>query len=100
MSYTIVRYRPAEDRREENQRLVAAVFEQLAEVRPPGLRYATFRLADGTFVHVADVEGENPLPGLSAFVAFTRELRDRCAPGEGPSPQAATLVGSYGLLEP
>ena len=99
MPFTIVRYRPLEERRDENQGLVEAVFEQLAAEQPSGLRYATFRLADGTFVHIADVEGENPLPTLSAFRAFTGAIRERCAPGEGPDAQPATLVGSYRLLD-
>ena len=98
MSTVVVRYRPTEDRADENQRLVEAVFAELAESRPDGLRYATFRLGDGTFVHIADIEGENPLAATAAFAEFQREIDDRCGPGDGPNPQPATLVGSYRLL--
>jgi len=91
----IVRYQTRPDAADENQRLVQQVFAQLAEDDPGGLRYATFRLADGvTFVHVATVEGDvNPLSKVSAFAEFQREIGDRV---EAP-PQAAdaTLVGSY-----
>jgi hypothetical protein len=101
MSTIVVRYRPTADQAELNQRLVEAVFAELAETDPGGLRYATFRLADGTFVHIADVEGEeNPLTANSAFAAFQQGIGDRCEAGEGPNPQPATLVGSYRLIQP
>jgi hypothetical protein len=76
--------------------LVEAVFAELSAADPGGLRYVTFRLADGTFIHVAEVEGDtNPLEANAAFTEFQRELADRCEPGEGPNPQPAVLVGSY-----
>ncbi len=63
------------------------------------MKYATFRLADGTFVHVADVESEpNPLGAIAAFADFQRDLADRCEPDAGPDPQPAVLVGNYRLL--
>lgn len=94
----VVRYRPKPDRADENQQLVEAVFAELAASDPGGVRYATMRLADGTFVHIADVEGEhNPLGDVAAFAEFQREIQDRCEDGEGPNPQEATLVGSYGF---
>ena len=41
----------------ENERYVEAVFEALAQARPRGLRYATFRQADGaSFVHLVSHE--------------------------------------------
>ena len=98
MSTTIVRYRPMADRADENQSLIEAVFAELKANRPDGLRYASFRLEDGTFVHIAEVEGDtNPLPQTAAFGAFTAEIHDRCEAGEGPNAQGATLVGSYGF---
>ena len=94
----VVRYRTTADRADENQRLVEAVFAELAATDPGGVRYATFRLADGTFVHIADVEAEsNPLQETAAFGEFQKNLMERCEPGEGPNPQEATLVGSYGF---
>jgi len=99
MSTVVVRYRPKVEHAEENQRLVEAVFAELADQDPGGLRYATFRLEDGTFVHIANIEGdENPLSSSSAFAAFQANIGDRCEDGEGPNPQQATLVGSYHLL--
>ena len=96
MGAVVVRYRPRPEEADHNQQLVEAVFAELAETDPGGVRYATFRLADGTFVHVADVEGEhNPLADIAAFGRFQDGIVDRCVEGEGPNPQPATLVGSY-----
>jgi hypothetical protein len=101
MSTFVVRYRPKADRADENQGLVEAVFAELAAADPGGLRYATFRLADGTFVHVADVEADpNPLLTTTAFAVFQDGLIERCEEGQGPDPQQATLVGSYRLFAP
>ena len=97
MGTRVIRYRPKADRADENQRLVEAVFEELNAADPGGIRYVTYRLADGTFIHVAAVEGEgNPLDGIAAFGAFVEGVGDRCEPGEGPYPQQAIVVGSYG----
>jgi hypothetical protein len=99
MGTVVVRYRPKPERADENQRLVEAVFDELAAGDPGGVRYATFRLADGTFVHIAEVESEpNPLGSVAAFAEFQKDLADRCEPGKGPNPQAAVLVGDYRLL--
>jgi hypothetical protein len=96
MSKTVVvRYKTRADAADENQRLVEQVFAQLASEDPGGLRYATFRLADGvSFVHVAVHEGEaNPLAHSSAFAEFQREIASRCI--EPPVVSDATLVGAY-----
>lgn len=96
----VVRYRPKADRADDNQRLVEAVFAELAEVDPGGVRYATLRLADGSFVHIADVDGDpNLLASNAAFAQFQQDIADRCEEGEGPNPQEATLIGNYRLFE-
>jgi hypothetical protein len=99
MGQVVVRYKVKPERVEENQALVEAVFAELSENDPGGLRYATFKLADGvTFVHVASVDtddGSNPLGKISAFAEFTRNIGERC--DEPPNAQDATVVGSYGL---
>ena len=94
-STVIVRYTTRADAAEENQRLVEKVFAELAATEPDGLRYATFRLADGvSFVHVAMIDGDsNPLQQVAAFQEFTREIGQRCV--EGPNAGPATMVGSY-----
>jgi hypothetical protein len=91
----IIRYRTRPEAADENSRLVEAVSASLAELKPNGVAYATYRLADGaSFVHVAHFDGaENPLATLSALAEFQRDLARRCA--EQPTPTEATIVGSY-----
>ena len=97
MKRVMVRYKVKADRAAENESYITRVFEQLRHDTPPGLRYASFKFDDGvSFVHIVSHEatdGSNPLSELSAFKAFTAEIRDRC---EEP-PVAAELkeVGSY-----
>lgn len=91
----IIRYRTRPEAAKENTRLVQAVFDSLAELRPSDFCYTTYRLADGvSFVHVARLDGtENPLATLPAFADFQRDLAQRCV--EQPAPSKATIVGSY-----
>ncbi|MFI9818030.1 hypothetical protein [Saccharothrix variisporea] len=80
---------------DENQELVERIFAELNADDPGGMRYATFRLADGvTFVHVVIHEtDENPLEHVAAFADFQKGFGDRV--GGPPSFSDATLVGSY-----
>lgn len=97
MKRVMVRYKVKADRAAENERYIARVFEQLGREKPPGLRYASFKLEDGmSFVHIVSfeaAEGTNPLSGLSAFKAFTAGIRDRCE--EPPVAVDLKEVGSY-----
>jgi len=95
----MIRYKVKPDRVAENEQLVRAVYEELAQSRPDGLRYATFKLDDGqSFVHIAAIEGEaNPLAQVAAFAAFQREVVDRCE--EPPVFTTMDPVGAYRLLE-
>ncbi len=96
MRQVIVRYKTKPEATEENQKLIGAVFEELAEKKPEGLRYASFRGEDGTFVHIAAIEGEsNPLAEMDAFKAFQKDIKDRCI--EPPAPLPVSKVGSYGF---
>ena len=96
MAITVVRYRPTQERGDENHQLVEAVYAELASSQPEGLRYATWRLTDGVFVHVAEISVDpNPLATNVAFARFQDGIAERCLPGKGPNAQSATLVGSY-----
>lgn len=100
MAGIVVTYRTQTDQGDVNQRLVEAVFDELARTRPHGLRYASFRLGDGvTFVHLALVDdpSANPLVDSDAFAAFQRGLASRC--DAAPSPSQAQLIGSYRVFE-
>jgi hypothetical protein len=93
MSTALIRYRVKPGRAEENAGLVRAVYAELAELAPPGFRYATFQDGD-TFTHVAFTDGEPPLPSLPAFRRFQAGLEERCA--EQPQVRRDP-IGSYGL---
>ena len=61
MRRTMVTYTVKAGRAEENAALVRGVFEELAETRPAGLRYAAFYLPDPRqFVHLYTDEGARP----------------------------------------
>ncbi len=95
----VVQYRPKVDQADHNQQLVEEVFAELAATHPDGVRYATFRLEDGSFLHIADVEADpNPLGAIAAFARFQDGIGERCEPGEAPNAQPAAVVGNYRLL--
>lgn len=100
MKRVMVRYKVKAGRAAENERFIRSVFEQLQRDRPPGLRYASFKLADGvSFVHIASHEaadGSDALRELPAFKAFTAEVRERCE--DPPVVAELTEVGSYGFF--
>ncbi len=96
----MVSYKLKPDRVAENERLVTAVFEVLKREQPPGLRYATFRLADGvSFMHIVsheEADGANALTALPAFKAFAEGVKERC---EAPPVRVElTEIGSYGFF--
>jgi len=98
MKTMMIRYTTSAEHADTNAALVRAVFEELRSSAPLGLRYATYRLADGaTFVHLATVETpeENPLVALPSFKAFQTQLKERCV--EPPVFTELSAVGSYGL---
>jgi hypothetical protein len=94
----MIRYKVKPDRVAENEELVRAVYDELRETAPAGLRYATFKLDDGvSFVHLVSVEtvdGSNPLREISAFARFQSGVQDRC--DEQPVADDLTEVGSFG----
>lgn len=97
MKRIIVRYRVKPGRVADNERLIGAVFEQLQRERPAGLRYASFKAADGlSFTHIVSIEtadSSNPLGALPAFKAFTAAIGERC--DEPPVATELTEVGDY-----
>jgi hypothetical protein len=100
MKLTMVRYQVKPDLVEENVKMVRAVYDELAQLRPPGLQYATFQAADGvTFVHLAVVEPHrepHPLVSLASFRRFARTIGERTE--EEPVSVELDAVGSYRFL--
>ena len=92
---TVVRYTTRPEASDENEHMIKAVFTQLADERPEGMRYVAIRLDDGvSFVHVAVFDGDdNPLQALSAFGEFASTVATRCA--DGPSPVNGSVIGDY-----
>ena len=100
MKQVMVRFRVKPERAAENEELVRAVYAELHETKPTGLRYATFRLEDGvSFVHLAShdsEDGQSPLSELEAFQRFQENIADRCE--EGPVVSSLREIGSYRFL--
>ncbi len=99
MSRVIVQYKVWPEQAGNNEKLIRAVYAELAAVRPDGFRYATVKLDDGvTFVHIAEqsAPGDNPLTKLAAFAEFQRGIAERCE--EPPVVRQASLVGSFRLF--
>jgi hypothetical protein len=90
---TVVRYRVRPEDADRNAELVQAVFDELHELEPAGLAYTSFRLEDGTFVHVAEEDSPGRLREIAAFRAFREHLGDRCE--EPLVRRAAERLGSY-----
>jgi hypothetical protein len=98
MPTTVVRYQAKPERADENQRLIEAVFDDLAARQPEGFTYKVLRLEDGvSFVHVViehdDVDDPDSIQDVPAFQAFLREIGDRC--DVQPVAAGATVVGGY-----
>src|ERR1700712_630578 len=97
MKATVVRYQARPEQADENQRLIEAVFADLAAREPVGFTYKVFRLEDGvSFVHVViehDVEDPDSLQDVPAFQAFVADIADRCE--VPPVASGATVVGGY-----
>jgi hypothetical protein len=93
--HTIVTYTVKPGREEENADLVRAVFDELAQTRPAGLRYAVFYVPDSRqFMHVYTDEGsESGIQALGSFKAFANGAEDRHEqPASFTQPE---LIGDY-----
>src|SRR5579863_13230 len=97
MKTIVVRYQAKADRADENQRLIEAVFAELAERAPRGFTYQAFRLDDGVIsVHVMnehDTAEPDSLQAVPAFQAFLADIASRC--DTPPVAMGATIVGGY-----
>ncbi len=98
MRRVVVRYQTRPEAADENARLIEAVFRELDQRAPEGLRYLVLRLADGGFVHVVEqADGAPALTSLEAFKAFSAGVRDRAT--TPPAAVDAEIVGNYRMLE-
>jgi hypothetical protein len=94
MKRVMVRYKLKPEAVAENEALVRAVYEELRQAQPEGMRYATFKFDDGvSFVHVNFSDGSSSLNELASFQAFQEGIAERC--DEAPKVSELTEVGSY-----
>ncbi|TDE47934.1 hypothetical protein E1295_22090 [Nonomuraea mesophila] len=93
--HVLIRWRIKPDQVEHELELLRAVYEDMHEVRPEGLRYATYQLDDGvTFVDVAEMaEGPGVLQQVEAFQRYRASLDERC--DEPPAVTVLQEVGAY-----
>jgi hypothetical protein len=95
MRHTLVTYTVKPGREDENAALVRAVFDELAETRPAGLRYAVFYMPDSRqFIHLYTDEGsDSGVQALTAFKTFVAGAEDRHEqPATATQPE---LIGDY-----
>jgi hypothetical protein len=94
MKRVIVRYKVKPEAVAKNEELVRAVYEELEQTQPEGMRYATFQLDDGlSFVHIHSSDGDNALTELASFKAFQQGIAERC--DEAPKVSELREVGNY-----
>jgi len=98
MNRRLIRYKAKPGRADENQRLIEAVFQELREAKPEGVRYMVLRMADDSFAHFVELDAAtNPLQTLDAFRKFSSTAGDRAeAP---PVASDVTVIGDYRMLE-
>jgi hypothetical protein len=102
MKTVLVRYTTRDDKADENETLIRAVFDELRSRVPAGLRYDAFKFAGSSgFVHLATIDtpdGSNPLVALDAFKRFANALGERCT--EDPVAIELIRVDGYESTEP
>jgi hypothetical protein len=98
MKTVLVRYKVTPEHAAANEAAIHAVFDELRARTPGGIRYTSYRAADGTFCHLATIEAaQNPLLSLPAFAAFQKQLEGRFV--ERPVTLELTPVDSYAGAE-
>jgi hypothetical protein len=94
----LIRYKTSEARAEENATLIRAVFDEIRTRAPKGIRYVTYRHADGvTFVHMATITNPEKdwINALPSFKAFQAQLKERCV--EPPVISELNALAAYGI---
>ena len=93
----IIRYKLRADRVAENEQRIKAVFSQVHDKKPEGVRYTVYKLADGvSFVHIVSYETEEAHQAfitLPAFRDFQAQSKDRFE--ELPLTSEAEEIGAY-----
>ena len=100
MKRAMIRWSVKREYVDEELDLLAAVYDELAQLNPSGLIYNTYRLDDGlSFVAFAEMkDGLGVLGPLAAFQRYRRTLDERCT--SGPTVVVLDGIGSYGDRDP
>ena len=97
LNNVVVTYSIKPEAKQEHIKLIEGVFAQLNQENPNDVDYQVMCLEDGvTFVHMSSADtpdGTNPLPKMSAFQKFSKNISERVT--SMPNPTSATNVGSY-----
>jgi hypothetical protein len=97
LNNVVVTYSIKPEAKQEHIRLIEGVFAQLRQENPNNVDYKVMCLEDGvSFVHMSSADtpdGSNPLPQMSAFKEFSRNISERVT--SMPNPKSGTIIGSY-----
>lgn len=94
----MVRYTVRPEAVGRNVELLAAVHQEVAAVRPAGLRYSSYQAEDpATFVEFVVGGGQGLLAQVPAFRAYRSTIEERI--DEAPLLEELTRIGSYGFVD-
>jgi hypothetical protein len=98
MALQIVRAGVKPEHAADLEAAAAKVFASLSELQPDGLRYASLRMDDDSYLILVEVADgtESPLPSIAAFQEFQAGLRGWLS--GAPVIESASVVGSYRVL--
>lgn len=97
---TMVRYTTKADRAAENESLARSVFAEVHEKAPRDVAYALFR-SGNEFFHVFvnfTADESASVTELPSFLAFQKDIAERCEIPPQVNRVAAELLEAYGFL--
>ncbi len=90
----MIRYKIKREQLERELELLRAVYDELEETQPDGLRYASFQLEDEvSFVEFAETDSPGRFSKLEAFRTYRAALDERCE--ESPVVTELHEVGAF-----
>ena len=97
MTATMIRAQVKDECVAEAEAAARTMFAAINEARPDGVKYASTRAGDNTFLVLIQLEGdENPLTAIPEFREFQAALPQYLA--GPPVVEQLDVLGSYGLF--
>lgn len=96
MKQVFIHYSVKEELVEENEQHIHAVFKELGQIRPVGIRYSSYKMGTNVFIHIANFSTEAAhklFSELPAFKVFQSTIKGRLL--EKPIVNDVSEVGSY-----